>query len=183
MFNEGELMRSLKNNSYLIGLALFGSALLVLAFMPEILKHHVVESSSDKQAKIAMVAMEVEAALNECPRPIAPARLTALWELASSMCPGAPYQQCPVSSHGAAGPLQHMPSSVKEFRRSGEDPNVLADAMKITVRHLCYARSQDGTMLDPMSDEAIMRYNRSPEYLRRFHTAETEHQLLWASIK
>jgi murein DD-endopeptidase MepM/ murein hydrolase activator NlpD len=54
--------------------------------------------------------------------------------------------------------------------------------MKMTVRHLCFARGKGNIELDPSSDAAILRYNPSTEYLKSIRAKQGAHEQIWAAI-
>lgn len=158
-----------------------------------------IAATKDVAQKIAAAAPAVLEALKECPEPIDPGQITAHWGIESGYCPGLPEKMCPVSVikrdgkivtdpttgkpvDGAHGPMGHMRSSWETWGKKGESPEVLADAMKMTVRHLCFAK-KDGQKLVPSSDAAILRYNHSTAYLNDIRSLQTKHSNVWASIK
>lgn len=161
-----------------------------------------IKNGMDEATKIAAAAPAVLAALNECPKPIPPEEITAFWEKESGFCPGLPVQKCAVSTiidsktkkpkidpktgkqvDGAHGPMQHMKSSSDTWGKAGENVEVLADALKMTVRHLCFAKDENNRTLEPASDAAIFRYNHSTEYVTSIRAAQAKHAAIWASIK
>jgi len=142
-----------------------------------------IAASKDVAAKIAGAAPLVIEALKECPRPIPPEMITAFWARENDYCAGTPIKKCNVSVAGAIGPTQIMPFNIVKFGKPGEDPETLAVGLKMTVRHLCFAKGKGDRMLDPTSDEAILRYNNNNDYLKDIRRFQAQHAPIWASIR
>ncbi len=139
-------------------------------------------AAQDIASKIAADAPFVANALLECSDPIPASQITAMHQNETGFCPGKPIRICPCSAKGACTPMQLMPETIRIFGKPGEDPETLADSMKIAVRHLCQARGRGNAKLDPASDAAILRYNASSEYLRDIRRIQASHEPIWAAI-
>jgi len=142
-----------------------------------------VAASKDVAAKIAAAAPLVMEALKECPKPIPPEMVTAFWARENDYCPGMPIRRCATSIKGAIGPTQIMPFNIRIYGKPGEDPETLAVGFKLTVRHLCFAKGKGDKVLDPASDEAILRYNNDGGYLKDIRRFQAQHTPVWASIR
>jgi murein DD-endopeptidase MepM/ murein hydrolase activator NlpD len=159
-----------------------------------------IDATKDVAEKIAAAAPDVLGALKECPEEIDPAQITSHWGNESDFCPGEPIRLCPVSIikrdgkvvmdpktgkpiDGAHGPMGLMRSTWETWGKPGESPEVLADAMKMAVRHLCFAKKKDGTKPSASSDDAILRYNASRRYLNDIRAMQAKHGPIWAAIR
>ncbi len=144
------------------------------------------------QQKVAIAAPLIYAALGECPEPIPAGALAGLWGQESTYCAGLPAERCAVSSAAAVGPTQHKRTKNGEwaFGKPGENPEMLYDAFKMSVRHLCNARRADnnGTIV-PSSDIALMRYHgensyaNPSEYVKGIRAKQARHETILAAAR
>ena len=149
-----------------------------------------ISGSTDVADKIVAAAPLVLEALKECPKPIPPAMITGMWGKEDYYCEGMPAIRCPVSSAKAIGPMQHVKQKNGfAFIKDGEDPEKLGDALKMTVRHLCFARRFDNNgEIDPASDIALMRYHGEKSYdnpsgyVKEVRAKQGAHEQIWAAI-
>jgi murein DD-endopeptidase MepM/ murein hydrolase activator NlpD len=150
-----------------------------------------IKASKDVADKIVAAAPLVLEALKECPEaPIPPAMITGMWGKEDYYCEGLPAELCPVSSAKAVGPMQHVKQKNGfAYIKAGEDPEKLGDALKMTVRHLCFARRYDNNgKIDPASDVALMRYHgeksyaNPSKYVESVRSKQQAHEQIWAAI-
>jgi len=148
-------------------------------------------TSKDVADRIVAAAPLVLESLKECPKPIPPAMITGLWGDESSYCEGIPAERCAVSRAMAVGPTQNKKTEkgTWPFGKPGEDPEKLGDALKMTVRHLCFAKRYDnGGEIDPASDIALMRYHgeksyaNPSNYVLSIRAKQAAHEQIWAAI-